>query len=386
MLRDGWRRLGRLRAAAHARPAAARVGTDGCGKQDQANPLLSWKLDRKLIEFVGEDLQRPACILARPDGTLLVADARGGVMHIASDGSQRLLPPENSAGANASAYQSPYLHAGGSLPNGLVLLDNGDMLIANWGRGSIDLLTPQGALSTLHDSIDGQPIGKANFLTRDSLGHTWLSVTTCMSPWSDALIAGVLDGYIARMDGAGLHLVAGGLGGPTEMRLDASEEWLYVAESGARRISRLRVQSDGTLGEAELFGPPELDGFPGGCAFDAHGNLWVTLIMSDKLIALTPTGEVLELLDDGDPEASAALNRHVAARKLTPALMVAARGTLAPWMSSITFGGPDLCTVYLGSMMGERLPSFRSPLPGLPLAHWKWPAPSASGLSAIQST
>ena len=39
-------------------------------------------------------------------------------------------------------------------------------------------------------------------------------------------------------------------------------------------------------------------------------------------------------------------------------------------MASVTFGGPDLKTVYLGSLTGSRLPSVRSPVAWLPLPHW----------------
>jgi hypothetical protein len=39
-------------------------------------------------------------------------------------------------------------------------------------------------------------------------------------------------------------------------------------------------------------------------------------------------------------------------------------------MASITFGGPDLPTVYVGSLGGSALPTFRSPVPGAPLPHW----------------
>ncbi|MES2264880.1 MAG: SMP-30/gluconolactonase/LRE family protein [Pseudomonadota bacterium] len=338
--------------------------------QASANPLIGWQVDRDQIKTIGTGLQRPECILARPDGSLLVADARGGVMEIMADGAQRLIVPDQAA-TGASDFENRYVQSVGSLPNGLVLLDNGDIMIANWGTDSVDLLSPDGVLKTLYSSIDGQPIGKANFVTRDSRGRIWLSVTTRMSPWTDSINAGVLDGYIALIDGDGIRIVAEGFGGTNEMRFDAKEEWLYVVESNARRISRLRVQADGTLGQREVFGPEELEGFPDGFAFDAHGNLWVTLIMSDKLIALTPEGEVLELLDDGNPEATAELNRHFAARTLTPAIMAAARGPLAPWMASLTFGGPDLRTVYLGSLMGTTIPYFRSPVPGLPLLHWK---------------
>jgi len=50
--------------------------------------------------------------------------------------------------------------------------------------------------------------------------------------------------------------------------------------------------------------------------------------------------------------------------------MLRCGGTIAPWMASVTFGGPDLATVYLGSLRGSRLPSFRSPVAGLPMVHW----------------
>jgi hypothetical protein len=56
---------------------------------------------------------------------------------------------------------------------------------------------------------------------------------------------------------------------------------------------------------------------------------------------------------------------------MTTELMLATRGTIAPWMASITFGGADLRTVYIGSLMGTRIPYFASPVAGLPMVHWK---------------
>ena len=39
-------------------------------------------------------------------------------------------------------------------------------------------------------------------------------------------------------------------------------------------------------------------------------------------------------------------------------------------VASVTFGGPDLRTVYIGSLKGSRIPFFRSPVAGLPMVHW----------------
>lgn len=335
------------------------------------NPLKGWQVDRASITHVGRDLQRPECVLAERDGTIWAADARGGAMRIAADGTQQLVVPITSEGANASAdFETRYVQSQGSLPNGMAFLPNGDFIIANWGTDSVEVMTREGQVRRLFDQIDGRPLGKANFVARDRRGRVWLTVTTRMNPWTDSINARVADGYIAVIDERGVRIVAEGFMGTNEVRLDANEEWLYVVESNARRISRLRVQDDGSLTHREVHGPSTLAGFPDGFAFDSCGNLWVTLIMADQLIAITPEGEVLTLLDDGNPEATRRLDAHFEARTLTPEIMAAASGSLAPWMASLTFGGPDLQTVYLGSLRGTTLPCFRSPVPGLPLIHW----------------
>jgi hypothetical protein len=92
--------------------------------------------------------------------------------------------------------------------------------------------------------------------------------------------------------------------------------------------------------------------------------------MVDRLIALTPEGEVRLLLDDGDPEASRNLVAKMNAGTVTAEDMSRARGTVAPWMASVTFGGPDLRTVFLGSLLGTTIPFFRSPVAGLAMVHW----------------
>jgi len=340
---------------------------------DSHNPLHGWQVDRAAIRNIGHDLQRPECILTERDGTLWAADARGGAMRIAPDGTQTLITPRierQQAEALSASFDDRYVQAQGSLPNGMCFLANGDILIANWGTDHVEVMTREGQLRTLFTEIDGRPMGKTNFVARDRKGRIWLTVTTRMQPWTGSINAGVLDGYIALIDERGIRIVAEGFGGTNEVRLDAKEEWLYVVESNARRISRLRIRPDGSLGEREVYGPYHLPGFPDGFAFDSYGNLWVTLIMSDQLVAITPEGELLTLLDDSNPQATAELNRHYAARTLTPEIMAAAHGTLAPWMASLTFGGPDLKTVYLGSLRGTTIPYFQSPVAGLPLIHW----------------
>src|SRR5579885_3451171 len=97
-----------------------------------ANPIADFGIDKTTLQYVGEDLQRPECILAEPDGVLWSADARGGVMRIAPGGAQTLITQNRSdqfRGADSDAAR--YLH--GTLPNGLAFARNGDFLIANFG-------------------------------------------------------------------------------------------------------------------------------------------------------------------------------------------------------------------------------------------------------------
>ena len=336
----------------------------------QENPLVGWKVDRTQITTIGHDLQRPECILAERDGTLWSADARGGVVRIDPDGAQTLITQADESQLGGKSFEDRFVNTQGTLPNGLTFDQEGNFLIANFGTDRLELMSRDGTTKTLLDAIDGQPLGKANFVTRDSKGRLWLTVTTRMVPWTRHVETMSTDGYIALIDERGVRIVADGLCGTNELRFDPKEEWLYVAETTARKITRFRVGEDGDLTHRETYGPSNVGGFCDGIAFDAHGNLWSTLIMADRLIAITPEGDLLNLLDDGDPAGVAALDKAWEEQRVTPDLMAAAAGTLCPWMASLTFGGPDLKTVYLGSLRGSTIPYFRSPVAGQPLIYW----------------
>ncbi|MFN4163677.1 MAG: SMP-30/gluconolactonase/LRE family protein [Ferrovibrio sp.] len=337
-----------------------------------ANPLKGFHLTRDDLNFIGHDLQRPECILAEADGTLWSADARGGVMRIGADGSQRLIAQQaDSHFAGTTDLAKRFTE--GTLPNGLAFARNGDILISNFGTDRLEVMDREGRSRVLYDSIDGRPIGKVNFVLRDSKDRVWLTVSTRIRNWMDAIRPGIDDGFIALADERGLRIVADGLHFTNEIRFDAREDYLYAVETCGRRITRFRVASDGSLGSREVFGPADFGpaGFPDGCAFDSYGNLWVTLVMAEKLIALTPEGEMLTLFDDGNPQAIAALEAAYQAGKATPDLMMATRSSVTPWIASVTFGGPDLRNAYIGTLFGTNIPWFRSPVAGLPMVHWK---------------
>lgn len=336
------------------------------------NPLDGFTIHRHAITYLGEGLQRPECILAEPDGSLWSADARGGVMRIAPDGTQTLVTQEAAADF-ASATSDERRFTTGTLPNGLAFARNGDIVVSNFGTDRLEVMTRRGETRVLVDRIDGQPIGKVNFVLRDRRDRYWITVSTRIQNWMSAVRPDVADGYVALYEPktGELRVVADGFRFTNEIRFDAAEEWLYVVETCGPCITRLRAAPDGTLTERQIFGPADHGALIDGIAFDAFGNLWGTHVMADRVFALTPEGELRILLDDAPAEASRRLMDAFYAGRATPELMLACSGTVAPWMASLTFFGRDLRQVAIGSLRGTRLPVFRSPVAGLPMAHWR---------------
>jgi gluconolactonase len=335
------------------------------------NPIRDFGIDPADLRYIGKDLKRPECILAESNGTLWAADARGGVVKILPDDSQEVINPRASElfdGAPSEAAR--YLE--GTLPNGMAFARNGDFLIANFGTDRLEIMTRDGQTRVVADQIDGQPIGKVNFVLRDSRDRVWVTVSTRLKNWMHALRTDLKDGYIACYEDGKFRIVADGFGFTNEIRFDAREQFLYVVETAGGCITRLRVDENGGLKDREVFGPSSLGkgAWPDGIAFDSLGNLWGTMVYSDKLFVLTPEGDLFILLDEGDRAKVDALERQFLRNAVTEDVLFATGAGVAPWMASITFGGPDLQRAYIGSLKGKQIPYFRAPAPGLPMVHW----------------
>jgi sugar lactone lactonase YvrE len=282
------------------------------------------------VRYVGHDLSRPECIVAESNGTLWVSDDRGGVTRLDPSGRQETIG-----------------HIQGT-PNGIALEPSGDLLVADIGAGAIHRLSRGGAHHTLLDRLGDAPLGSVNFVWFDQRGVLWVTVSTRTNPRSEAIKRPIPDGYVMRIEAGRPKVVATGLCFPNELRIDRHYRHAYVAESALGRIVRLPLLADGTLGPAEPFGPaPLFDGaIVDGIAFDAAGGLWVTEVTRNGLYRITEDGNCHCLLED-------------------PA------GEVLLFPASVTFAGPDLRTVLVGSIRATRLATFRSPVPGARLAHWQ---------------
>lgn len=84
------------------------------------------------------------------------------------------------------------------------------------------------------------------------------------------------------------------------MALSPSADALYVAETFARKVTKISILPDGSAGEAEAF-VEGVERLPDGLAFDVEGNLYVSCYEPSRVYRIDSNGKVELLVDD--PEA-----------------------------------------------------------------------------------
>ena len=299
---------------------------------------------------VGLGVKRPEDVVVGRDGSVWLSDQTSACARVRADGALERIG-----------------HAGGA-PNGINMDLEGRLVIANFGGpedgfGPLQRLDPRtGEVTVLCGEIAGRRLFGSNYPLLDSTGRIWCSHSTWGSV--DAAFNGQADGFIYRYELDGLVTVmAEGFSFANGIAFDAEEKNLFVCQTATCDVVRLPLLADGSLGAPTRYGPrlglshrdvqdrrpltPALRnqlGATDGCGFDQEGNLWVTLVMANKIIAITPAGEVVTLLSDPD-------------------------GRVLRNPTNVSWGGADLRDLYIGSVTSDYVVHARSPVPGLPLVH-----------------
>lgn len=316
------------------------------------------------LDFVGSGLVRPECVLCCADGSVYASHSGGGVTRIAADGRQQHILGHPSA----EAQDSPPVTVA---TNGFCLRRDGSFLCANLQPpGGVWQLERNGEQRPFWLEIDGYQPPSVNFVYEDKQGRVWITVSTRREPRSLGYRPDVDDGFIVLVDQRGARLVADGLGFTNEAKLDPGGNWLYVNETFVRRTSRFKVAADGTLGQRETVAEYGPGTFPDGLDFDQQGGLWLTSVLSNRIIRLTPDGQQQILLEENDPEQLQEIETVYQAGQLDRPHMDTIRTEVMKSVSSLAFGGPDRKTVYLGNLLDQRLYCFRSPVAGIEPPHW----------------
>lgn len=301
---------------------------------------------------VGRDVDRPEHIVVAGDGRAFASDKASAVAELIDEHTVR------------------HIGQAGGEPNGIAIDRNGHLLIANWGLGVLQDLDPTtGAITTVPSGeLDGRPLRWLNFVLVDSVGALWCSVSTMADDLMDTIARGTADGFLFRVapDRRSARVVAEKVNFPNCMALDRDEDYLYVVRTVAADVVRFPIEGE-TLGAQERFGPslgvrrpdeygPDAGrlmadpavgkrwGMADGCAFDAEGNLWVTLVLANRIVAISPNGTATTVIEDPD-------------------------GTLLNGPTSIAWGGHDMRDIYIGSITTPYVLKGRSSVPGLSLIH-----------------
>lgn len=291
-------------------------------------------------------------VAACPDGRLLISGTAGALGVLSPDDALRWI-------GQAIA------------PNGVAIDPQGRAIIANMGLlkgvpGGLQRIDPaNGRVETLVEELEGRRLAASNNPVVTRGGVIFCTHTS----WGPAQNIGntSAQGFIYRVmpDGTA-SIVARDLRGPNGLCLDRDERHLYAALTPAGRIIRWPLRPDGSLGDAEPYGPPlgrVIDdhiiadiralpaaqradlGYCDGIAFDAAGNLWVTLPFANKLVAITPRGR-LEVMAH-DPE-----------------------GTMIAMPTNLCWAGRDLRDLVVVSRGTGSIVTARTRMAGLPMANW----------------
>ncbi|MDK2970416.1 MAG: gluconolactonase [Candidatus Sumerlaeota bacterium] len=220
--------------------------------------------------------------------------------------------------------------------NGLTVGADGAVYACEWAEtgGAILRITPDGQISALTRDFNGARYNRPNDLIFDPNGNLYFTDPNSYG-------ADKPDGVVYRIDHAtgAVSIARAGFCFSNGLAFSADGSHLYLAESARTRVLRMAVNSDGTLGEPEVFVDMP-GGDPDGMNFDADGNLYIAHFGGGHVWVVAPDGSVL--------------------RKIK---------TPGKKPSNVEFGGPDLRTLFLTEDETNSVYRTRVETPGLPLFH-----------------
>jgi len=320
-------------------------------------------IDLDEIVTLGRDLARPECVLATENGRVYAADWRGGAMILEADGSQWSLL------TRAPGFQVK--------PNGITLMADGSILLCHLGDedGGVFRLHEDGTLEPFLTEADGVALPPTNYAHLDRQDRVWITVSTRLVPRARGYSHDNADGFIVLVDSDGARIVADGLGYTNECIVHPDGQRLFVNETFSRRTTAFDIADNGDLKRKTTVTEYGAGTFPDGLAFDADGDMWITSIVSNRVLRVARDGTQGIVVEDCDNDhigwVEAAFQEGTMGR---PHLDDVKSKRLRN-ISSLAFGGAALRTAYLGCLLDDRIYAFPCPRAGFPPPHWRFPGP-----------
>ena len=162
-------------------------------------------------------------------------------------------------------------------------------------NGGVFRLTPDGELTPFLTSV-GIDLPPTNYVTWSGpdLGDEHAPPTA-----GPGIPGRLFPGFIVLVDDTGARIVADGLGYTNECLVHPETGQLYVNETFARRLTRFDVSGSGNLVNKTTiteFGEGE---YPDGLT-DADDGVWITSIVSNRVIRVDRNGNREIIVEDSD--------------------------------------------------------------------------------------
>jgi gluconolactonase len=214
-------------------------------------------------------LDHPEGVAVAPDGSVWCGGERGQIYRVDAD---------------AGTFEQVASTGGFCL--GLAFDARGDLYVCDVAhRAVLRLALPGGrGLQTFAEGAGGRRFRNPNALAFDAAGRLYVS---------DSLAPGEPGPGLFRLepDGSGELWHDEPLDFANGLALSPDGDAICVAETWARRITRIEIEPDGSAGARSIVAELD-DALPDGLAFDAQGRLYVACYEPSQILRIEPDGAV----------------------------------------------------------------------------------------------
>ena len=271
------------------------------------------------IQCVADGLDHPECVIYHPDGTLWAGGEAGQIYRITIDGTLETVA--NTGGFILGLALSPRC-------DWLAICDLKKKCVWKLDLASLEL-------SIFAKGVEGHVFNIPNFICFDGNGDLYVSESGAFRQTS---------GKILKFDhtGKGVVWCNGPFTFSNGMAIDRDGGFIYVVCTFSPSIERVRINSDGTAGEREIFVTFH-ESVPDGAAFDANGNLLVSFYSPNQIVSIAKDRSMRILINDW--EAHTICNP-----------------------TNIAFGGKNFDELFVANLGRWHISRLNAGVKGLPLA------------------
>ncbi len=169
-------------------------------------------------------------------------------------------------------------HTGGR-PLGIEIAPDGRLLVCDAHRGLLWVDPATGGVETVTDRVDGIVMRFCNNAAIASDGTLWWSDSSTrfgIERWKDDFVQDTRTGRLLRRDPDGtVAVVLDGLAFANGVALSAAEDYVCVAETGARTVVRHWITGP-RAGTRDLL-CSDLPGYPDNIARGSDGLIWISI-------------------------------------------------------------------------------------------------------------